>query len=350
MRILHFVNENTLSWDKPFLQLLKYFNSTGMENVLLCPEGGTLSQRASDSGLEVENYTPVFSNIPVFCRDFLKIAGSVKPDLVHTRLSSAAAIASEWKGKLDCPVLATVDKYAKLKYYRKADHLVAVSTGVQDWFIQQGYPEQRICVIGNPLDVTFYDPLPKVRERIRSQEEMGSQNRVIFAAGRFVKWKGFDILLKACDLALKEEDFTLWLAGDGPERNNLEAIVRSSPLLDQRVKFWGYVEDVRPFMWSSDLFILPSREPEPFGLVLLEAMACALPVIATSAGGPLDMVTDKAGWLVPENDIISMKNVIIQALKDKHIRSKGSGAKKRASDYDVTAIGNSYIEQYQKLV
>lgn len=350
MRILHFVNENILSWDKPFLQLLKYFNSTGMENVLLCPEGGTLSQRALESGLEVVNYTPVFSTIPIVCRGFPNVAGSVKPDLVHTRLSSAAAIASEWKRALNCPVLATVDKYAKLKYYRKADHLVAVSTGVQDWFTKQGYPEQRICVIGNPLDVTFYDPLPKVRERIRSQEEMGINDRVIFAAGRFVKWKGFDILLKACELALKEEDFTLWLAGDGPERDNLEAIVRSSPLLDQKVKFWGYVEDVRPFMWSSDLFILPSREPEPFGLVLLEAMACALPVIATSAGGPLDMVTDKTGWLVPKNDIRSMKNAIIQALKDKDIRSKGSASKKRASDYDVTAIGNSYIEQYQELV
>ena len=94
MKVLHYVNENTLSWANPFLQLLQYFNEMGIENLLLCPPGGTLSEKACTYGVEVLYYEPKFSSMPGLCRGFGKIAGSVNPDLIHTHLSSAAFIAS----------------------------------------------------------------------------------------------------------------------------------------------------------------------------------------------------------------------------------------------------------------
>ncbi len=113
MKVLHYRNEDTLFRANPFLQLLQYFYETGMENLLLCPPGGTLSKKASTFGVEVLYYEPKFSSIPGLCRGSENIAGSVNPDLIHTRLSFAAFIASEWKHRTGCPVLSTVDKYAK---------------------------------------------------------------------------------------------------------------------------------------------------------------------------------------------------------------------------------------------
>ncbi len=350
MKVLHYVNENILSWANPFLQLLQYFNGMGIENVLLCPPGGTLSEKASIYGVEVLYYEPKFSSLPGLCRGFGKMARSVNPDIIHTRLSSAAFIASEWKHITGCPVLSTVDKYAKLKYYLKSDHLVAVSNGVKDWFVKSGYPEEKMSVIGNPLDLSFYEPVMNVRERIRSEEGISTGTKIILGAGRFVDWKGFDILLKASEKALEGSDFIIWLAGDGPEKTVLESYVASSPVLSEHVKFWGFVHDIRPFLWASDLFILPSSKPEPFGLVLLEAMACGLPVIATSAGGPIDIVSDDTGWLVPPGDVKSLCSTIQKALKDPEFKLKGSASLKRASRFDVKTIGDEYIQKYRSLI
>lgn len=350
MKVLHFINENTLSWANPFLQLLQYLNHNGVRNVLLCPPGGTLTQKALDYEIDFLHYEPRFSFLPYLCRDFKRIAGSWNPDLIHTRLSCAASIASEWKERIGCPVLATVDKYAKLKYYRKADHLVAVSGGVKNWFIKMGYPPEKISVIGNPLNLKFYERAPDLKPSIRFDEDLSEDTKIVIGAGRFVEWKGFDILLKAVEKALEKRDFILWLVGDGPEKYKLETYVASSRTLSGKVRFWGFKNDIRPFLWGADLFVLPSSNPEPFGLVLLEAMACGLPVIATSAGGPLDIISDDMGWLVPPRDIDSLCSSILNALDNVSLRSIGELALTRASLFDVNKIGNQYLNKYRSLV
>jgi len=115
-------------------------------------------------------------------------------------------------------------------------------------------------------------------------------------------------LIKAC-AKLAGVDFRLWLAGDGPQRKSLENLVAGLGMTSH-ITFWGFLDDIRPLMWEADLFVLPSKTPEPFGIVALEAMACGLPVVATKAGGVLDFVDESCGWLVRPNDPDDLAAVI----------------------------------------
>jgi len=70
-------------------------------------------------------------------------------------------------------------------------------------------------------------------------------------------------LIKAC-AKLEGVDFRLWLAGDGPQRKSLENLVAGLDMTGH-ITFWGFLEDIRPMMWEADLFVLPSKTPEPSG-------------------------------------------------------------------------------------
>lgn len=114
---------------------------------------------------------------------------------------------------------------------------------------------------------------------------------VIAAMGRLAPEKGFDLLIKA--VAILREQGTICravIAGDGPMRAALEAEARSHCLTDA-IDFAGWVDDKEAFFAGADLFCLSSRR-ETFGLALLEAMAHAVPCIATNCTGPRELITD----------------------------------------------------------
>jgi glycosyltransferase involved in cell wall biosynthesis len=96
-------------------------------------------------------------------------------------------------------------------------------------------------------------------------------------------------------------DAEFLIAGDGPRRDELEALARRLGI-DRRVRFLGHCEDVPDLLASSDLFVLPSRS-EAFPNAVLEAMAAGLPVIATRVGGIVELIEhQRTGVLVPPDD------------------------------------------------
>ncbi len=114
---------------------------------------------------------------------------------------------------------------------------------------------------------------------------------VIGALGRLHEVKGFDVLLRAAAL-LRDRgvDFRLRLAGDGPELQNLRAL-RNQLNLGDRVDFCGWLSKPEDFMAGVDLFVVPSRH-EAFGLVVVEAMAAGVPVVASDIKGPRDILSN----------------------------------------------------------
>jgi glycosyltransferase involved in cell wall biosynthesis len=120
--------------------------------------------------------------------------------------------------------------------------------------------------------------------------------------------------------------------------------------MTSHITFWGFLDDIRPLMWEADLFVLPSKTPEPFGIVALEAMACGLPIVATNAGGVLDFVNESCGWLVRPNDSDDLAAVIKEALScDRIRRTKAIAAKEKALNFDVSKIAEQYAALYRKL-
>ncbi len=125
--------------------------------------------------------------------------------------------------------------------------------------------------------------------------------------------KGIDCLLRAFARAFNDApDVILEIGGDGPERRPLESLVDALSLRD-RVRFLGSLsrEAVREAMWRANAFVLPSYV-ETFGVVLIEAMATGLPVIATRSGGPEEIITPRTGALVAPGD----ESALAQALVD----------------------------------
>ena len=178
---------------------------------------------------------------------------------------------------------------------------------------------------------------------------------VVLAAGRFSPWKGFEDLIRACAILKKKSiAFTCLLVGKAmPEENDCEVQLKKQArqLGLANVLFAGWREDVPAIMKSSSVFVLPSRG-EPFGRVVVEALACGLPVVATDEGGPAEIIHDKVnGIMVGTGDASQMAYAIEMILRDKMLagRLRDAGLK-RAKDFTLQKHAGQVARIYQDVL
>src|SRR2546427_486639 len=148
----------------------------------------------------------------------------------------------------------------------------------------------------------------------------------------------------------RELPATLVLVGDGPERDAAEQEVDHLELR-RDVRFLGKVDNVAEILRGSDLFLLPS-ETESFGLAALEAMACAVPVIATAVGGlPEVVVPGETGFLTPKGDVAAMIAHGLRVLRDGalHARMRAAAAR-RALEFAADRIVPRYEQLYEDVL
>lgn len=349
MKILHYVDENNLSWAHPWVQLLDQLRERGFRNVVVCRPGGTLSALLQEAGFSVRYDKVPFSAFPRSALGFARIVRDEAPDLIHTRLSSAARIAGWWGERLGCPVLSTVDKYPKAKYYSRATHLLPCSASVAAHMASLGFLRERMTVLHNAIDVRRYRRDESVRARVRAEAGLDTDSVCFVGLGRFIDWKAFDDLIRAFALFLRDRKdqgrFHLWLVGDGEERRALTRLAQSLALGD-RVRFWGYIGDVRPLLWGADIYVHPAWGQEAFGLSLLESMASGLAAIASDNGGMAEILGGgEFGPLFPIKDVPALAERMGQALEDlEPLRLK---AVSRAHDFDVAAIADRTAAVYR---
>ena len=355
MKILHYVDENRLAWGETWIQLIKELTAMGVENFVVCKPGGTLEGRLQEEGLAHDTCKPLVASLPFTAPKLGKIIERVKPDLIHTRLSSAARIGGFWGKKKNVPVISTIDKYPKLYYYKNSDYIIPCSTEVASHMKRVGFPEERMQVVHNPVDINRYVFDEAVRNEKR--RELGVENKkVILSAGRFVDWKGFEYSIKAYAEALSAkpelaETTALWLVGGGPQKEFYEKTAEECGISD-RISFFPFAQDIRPWLWSADLFVQPSYTPEGFSLMLLESMAAQLPAVATNIGGTLDIIKDNEnGWLMPVKDHTELAGTLIKVLSDDELLKRVSlQAEKDASWFNTERIAAETIDLYKKVL
>ena len=140
--------------------------------------------------------------------------------------------------------------------------------------------------------------------------------RYVFAMGRFVRKKGFDLLLRAyVEVAERHPDVSLVIGGDGPDRSATESLASELGIAN-RVSFVGRLDRpaVLAAMSSAEIFIMPSRI-EPFGIVILEAWRSGTAVVATSRGGPREIIRHGVdGMLVDPFDTGELASIIDRLL------------------------------------
>ena len=143
---------------------------------------------------------------------------------------------------------------------------------------------------------------------------------------------------------------TLVLVGDGPERDAAEQEV-DRLALRRDVRFLGKVDHVGDILRGADLFLLPSQS-ESFGLAALEAMACAVPVLASAVGGLAEVVVDgETGFLTPAGDVAAMIENAVRVLRDPALHKRlREAAARRALDFSAERVVPRYERVYEDVL
>ena len=210
----------------------------------------------------------------------------------------------------------------------RMSHVYGISN--REYLVELGVPERKIQIKRAVLDIRRFSAF-------RRQARPGGR-RLIFV-GRLVREKNVGILLKALSRLADEEDLmtlSLSVAGDGPERPNLEALATTLGIAD-KVEFLGSIpNDELPEIYANhDVLVLPSSI-EPWGLVVNEAMCCGLPaIVSTHCGCAKDMVSADTGWIFEPYDVGELARILnlVRSVSEERLLNMGSAAQKLAVQY-----------------
>ncbi len=193
---------------------------------------------------------------------------------------------------------------------------------------------------------------------LRKQYDLNN-SYFLFSSGRMVERKGFEYLIKAMPTILEKfPDTKLIIGGDGPERRNLEELIKTLEL-ERNVFLPGFLaaEEFPLFMKACDVFILPSiidrsGDTEGSATILLEAMACETPVVGTNVGGIPYAITDgEGGFIVDQKSSEQIAEKIILLLEDESLRRKmGERGRKVVKErFDWEIVARRYVGEFKKL-
>ena len=313
------------------LNALKKNPSTHTECILF--NSGILSKKIAGIGIPVyimdeKKYNTI--SILKRCRSILK---KKSPDLIHVHRNKEHLVGYFAKLFINkkIPIIRTIHgksekinnlsliKQLRTKIVIKLDFflvkyfcdcLVAVSNDMYQ-FLSRIYPTKKIVLIYNSISLINYENYTNSRET-RNKYNIGD----IFwigTAARLSSPKNLEMLIRVASFlkGILKDSFKVSIFGDGPLRNELQALITKSNL-DDTVFLNGFTEDVIPIISSFDVFVLTSFH-EGLPMALLEAMALKKPVICTAVGGIKDVIVDKNnGYLVPSNDHIAMGKRILE--------------------------------------
>lgn len=218
------------------------------------------------------------------------------------------------------------------------DHVVAVSQAMAELLVDDyHYPPAKVSYIRNGWSGT-----PTVARK--------DERPQILCIANFRSEKAHHLLIEAFQIVIDEiPQARLVLVGDGPLKSEVEkqAALLSRP---DAVEFVGPVDDVWPYLSRASVFALASLR-EPLGIVIMEAMAAGLPVVAPRVGGIPELVEPGVtGELVAPGDSISLGQQIVRLLKSRDLRSAmGEAAQRAAETFRMERMVDQYYELYERL-
>lgn len=260
-----------------------------------------------------------------------------QPDVVMTWMNRASTMCP----KGDFVHVARLGGYYDLKYYATCDHLIGNTTDIVHYLVEQGWPGDKAHYLPNFVLEQEAEPV--------SRRDLYTPAGVplILAMGRLHENKAFDVLLEAM---ARISDAYLWLAGDGPLRDDLQKLAEKLGI-KPRVRFLGWRDDTAALLASADLFVCPSRH-EPLGNVVIEAWAHGLPVIAADSMGPGTLIEHmETGVLVPVDDAITLSRGIRAVLGDADLaeRLARQGHQAYLDDFTEARVVEKYVEFFKKV-
>ncbi|MBO0586563.1 N-acetyl-alpha-D-glucosaminyl L-malate synthase BshA [Sporosarcina sp. E16_8] len=226
----------------------------------------------------------------------------------------------------------------------KSTITTAVSESLRLETLELIEPKKDLVTIYNFIDENKYRPVDP--GTLKSDFGIEPNEKVIIHISNFRKVKRIPDIIESFRGVLKEVDAILLLVGDGPEKMEMEALVNELGLQDQ-VIFTGKRDDLPELLAISDVMFHLS-EKEAFGLVLLEALACGLPSVATDVGGIPEVIEDGVnGFLVQVGDVNAATEKALLLLNDDclHATFSENGLATAADKFHSSTI----VDQYEKL-
>ena len=261
-----------------------------------------------------------------------------QPSLIQCWMRRAASLMTPHP----TPVIGWFGGYYAPKHFPHCTHFVGVTKDITAHMVEHGVAPDRATYIPTFPDITDLPPVD------RTSLQTPPEAQVILALSRLHPKKGLDTLLTALQ---KLPDAFAWLAGDGPLRQDLEALARRLGVQD-RVRFLGWRTDRAALLRAANVCVLPSRY-EPFGTVILEAWAAKTPFVACASAGPAATVTDgKNGLLVPIDDAPALADALHRALTDAPLRAYliANGFNTYENTFTREAVTKAWIAYYHKLL
>lgn len=273
-------------------------------------ENRNLEREEARHGIRVLH--PRFLNIPKIGMNIapLLMAVSVLPTILKLRKNGyrfdaidahyfypdgvAAALLSKW---LKIPLVITArgtdlnliaDYRIPKKWIKwaanKASHLITVSTALKNRLLALGVPSEKISVLRNGVDLELFRP-PEDKNVLRAKFDI--KGKTLISVGNLVTLKGHDLIIEA----IKDSpDFSLLIVGGGPEESKLKLLVEKYQM-QNRVRFIERQTqtDLKDWYGAADILVLASSR-EGWPNVILEALACGTPVVATAVGGSPEII------------------------------------------------------------
>jgi glycosyltransferase involved in cell wall biosynthesis len=230
---------------------------------------------------------------------------------------------------------------------RNASKSIMISSGTLKASLKEGLRKEKFEIIPFGVDTEFFRPI---------KVEKNSKIFQILSIGYLIERKGFEYLVKAIKEVLNSHnEVKLIIVGSGPLENQIKKLICELKL-EGNIQILKNISDkeLLEIYNSSDLFILPSiidfqGNTEGLGVVLLEAMACKLPVIGSNIGGIPDIIHDNlTGRLVQQKDILGLSKTIIDLIENENLRKSMAlnGYEMVKGHFSWEQIAKDYIEIY----
>ena len=299
------------------------------------------------------------------------IVKEFQPDIIHSHLFEAEMMSRAWLypntayfshchdnmpqlNRLNINILFSKKKLANYyertyllpKYQKVNNNFIAISKHLANHF-KNNLPNSLvgdISMLHNAINYqAFYQPLSKEPPKFSPTK--------LISVGSLVSKKNQAFLLEVVQ-ELQQQGLLveLHLLGDGPERESISQ--KADRLgLQNAIKLFGNVEEVPRYLHQSDIYVHAATY-EPFGLVLLEAMAAGLPVVCLDGGGNRDLILQgKNGFMVNQPDPLEFANYIKQLVEQPDLyKSMSAFAQEFAAGYDIAAYVDKLLQLYESTV
>ena len=362
MKILHLNTEKT--WrggEQQTLYLLQSLKQRNIVSHLVCQPASLLAERARAADIDVFPISMRGETDLAAARQLRKLIRTSKYDILHSHTSHAHSLA--YLASIGCNTRRLVTRrvdfsifrssflgLSGIKYRHMADYYIAISHKIKHVMVADGIAADRIFVVHSGVDPQRFEK--DTGNHLISEFNLRPDEKVVINVAHLAGHKGQQFLVRAIPLVVKKfPQVRFFIVGKGELLAELRSLAASLGIAHELV-FTGFRSDVGAFYKIADLFVMSSVQ-EGLGTAVLDALALAIPVVATNSGGLPEIIHDgRTGRLVEPADPEALAQGIVDMLiheeAAKAMAAEGRDMVQNRFSIETMAVNN--IEVYKKMI